>query len=105
MKAIKSKNKIAMYNILKYARNHNISNKNGYTALMYASKYGFFDIVKILVENWNVDIFKLTNRFNKASDISEFKEIRNYLLKMEHFFYVKADLEYNTNRDIELPEC
>lgn len=51
MKAIKTQNKIVMYNVLKYSRNHNISNKDGYTALMYASKYSYLDIVKLLVEN------------------------------------------------------
>jgi ankyrin repeat protein len=100
MKAIKTQNKIAMYNVLKYARNHNICNKNGYTALMYASEYEFLDIVKILVEKYSVDIFKLTKKLNKASDISKSKEIIDYLKRMEKLEYIKADLEYTNSKDI-----
>ena len=99
MKAIKTQNKIVMYNVLKYARNHNISNKDGYTALMYASKYEFLDIVKLLVEKYRVDIFKLTKKLNKASDISKSEEIIDYLKRMEKLEYIKADLEYLNIKD------
>ena len=108
MKALKSKNKILIYNILKYqaARNHNVSNKNGYTALIYASKFGFFDIVKLLVEKYNVDIFKLTKKCKKASDICDCQEIIDYLQKTEKIQYSKADIEYKNQkcRELELPD-
>jgi hypothetical protein len=46
------------------------------------------------VEEYNVDIFKLTKKYNKASDICDFIEISEYLKKMEKFQLIQADLEY-----------
>jgi ankyrin repeat protein len=105
MKAIKTKNKIAIYNILKYTKNHNLSNKSGCTALVYASKFGFFDTVKLLVEKYHVDIFKFTKKLNKASDVCKSKDIIDYLKQKEKLEYIKADLEYQNlkDRNFKLP--
>lgn len=102
IRAIKSKNKIYIHNILQYTRKHNNSNNNGYTALMYASKYGFLDIIKLLVEKYHVDIYKLTIKFNKASNITKYDSIKEYLEKMERKQYALADLNY-TKYTTKLP--
>jgi hypothetical protein len=61
---------------------------------MYASKYGFLDIIKILVEKYHVDIYKLTCKYNKASNIAKEPCIKEYLEKIERKQYALADMNY-----------
>ena len=99
IKALKSKNKIFIHNILRYSKVHNISNNKKYTALMYAVTYNFFDIVKILVEKYRVDIYKLLDNYDKASDIARklnFFDIESYLLNQEKIQYIEFELDIVT---------
>lgn len=98
IRAIKSKNKIYIHNILQNTKKHNNANKNGWTALMYACKYDLLDIVKLLVEKYNVDIYKLNNKFNRAVHMSNDDTIKKYIEKMEKIQYAKADLIYESYR-------
>jgi ankyrin repeat protein len=88
IKTIKSKNLFFIRNIIQYTKLHNNKNYKNHTALMYVCKYNFFDIVKLLVEKYKVDIFIVTKtKFLKASDIAKKygnKEIYEYLILQEN---------------------
>ena len=84
--------------IIIYTNNHNKSDDKGHTALMYAAKYGYFDIIKKLVEKYNIDIYKVSCNFNNAKDIAKKngnENVYNYLERMEIFQKCKSDENYN----------
>ncbi len=72
---------IAQY-LLDNGANINAKTCNGWTALMYASSYGYLDMVKFLVKN-GADINAITNEGYTALNLALDKDIENFLIEAE----------------------
>lgn len=70
---------IAQY-LLDKGANINAKTRNGWTALMYASDYGYLDMVKFLVKN-GADINAITDEGYTALNVALDKEVENFLIE------------------------
>ena len=70
---------IAQY-LLDKGANINAKTRNGWTALMYASSYGYLDMVKFLVKN-GANINTITDEGYTALNVALDKEVENFLIE------------------------